>query len=227
MKKFLAFVFIIAMLIQLCTLTSAAKAVNYAPADQAGDSISSTADSISLNASLSYTTSPLTSMEDISAQITLEGKPSDYYIEVACSWDNENWFIKDGSNITIKKDSVSVTQDVSICLLLTGSLYTKVVVYDSKGGTKLGEFTKTGTDTISTGSVKKYDWYKFSEKDSTGMEIDIYMSAVGAALYDSTDPVYAFEKRADETVWHEYVLKNGIWIDTGITYDSNPIEDQF
>jgi hypothetical protein len=176
-----------------------------------------------LSASLEYLSSPLISSTDVNTRVTVAAQPADYYIEVYCSWDNENWFLKNSANITVADGNASNYVDLEYCIFMTGNLYTKVLLYGTNE-TILGEFKKFNSDTVYAGVVEAYDWYKFSNTTDSGQIVEGYISAIGANIAETTETIYAISKSSDEDVWCEYILENGEWTETGVVYDSNPIE---
>lgn len=182
-----------------------------------------------LLAKLIYLTSPLESSKNLTARVIVDGGDIDtsrnYYTEAFCSWDNETWYSKGGKDISIPIGEQNNYVDLEYCIFLNGDLYTKVVIYDSKGGTQLGEFVKSETDHIDVGMIENYDWYKFSESYDSDITVEGYISDIGGYAGEAAETVYAITKRSDEEIWRQYSLNNGEWSATGVTYATDPIEN--
>lgn len=182
--------------------------------------------------SMDYITSPLESSKKLTARVSVDGGSTDvsrqYYAQVFCSWDNETWYSKGGKVITIPQGQQSQYTDIDYSIFLSGDLYSKVVVYEEKYGPALNTFVRHETDSVSVGIVDRYDWYKFSDTDSSGVAIEGYISDIGGYAGETTETIYTITKRSDEDVWRQSALENGVWTTTSagtvITYPTNPIE---
>lgn len=178
-------------------------------------------------ANLEYLTLPIESSKTVNAKISVDGGNKEtlreYYVEAFCSWDNETWYSKGGKILTIPEGEQKRDTDLEYSIFLHGDLYTKVIVYDRKGGTILGEYIKAETDDVGVGFVEKYDWYKFSETLEADITVEGYISDIGGYAGETQDEVYAITKRSDEEVWRQYLLNEEEWVETGIVYSVDPI----
>jgi len=80
------------------------------------------------------------------------------------------------------------------------------------------------TDTAYAGENVNYDWYEFTFTDENGINITGYISGLGSKFEESIEDIYAIAFKDGDTVWREYLLTDGEWAETGVTYESNPFE---
>lgn len=172
-----------------------------------------------LDVSMQYVFSPAPSIQGIASTITINSQitntAKNYYVEVFCSWDDENWYLKGDGTVSVPQGETSNTIDMNYVIYQSGELYSKVIIYDLKGGAKLGEFKKSDTDFVVA-------WYHYTMTDDMGAPIDVYLTLA----VDDQNIAYRIIKLSDDPYWREYAYENGEWTDTGITYESDPFLNQ-
>jgi len=171
-----------------------------------------------VSADLSYLSST-TPSDAITARVTVHNENVNanrsYFVEAYCSWDEETWYYKGGSEVTIPAGATSSDVDLQYSIYQTGNLHSKVIIYNDGGGTRLGESFKSDTDYVAV-------WYHFTIENPENTT-EQYVSSVE----NINDPTYLILKQSDEELWKQYVLERNAWTDTGITYDVEPFTENW
>lgn len=150
------------------------------------------------------------SKEEAIASASVQGsiQNATYYIEIECSWDGIVWYNKGNQTVTASTNFSSAY--FNIPLYESGTLYTRAILYNKKGGTKLAE------SEIMKNPIEV--WNCICVKDLNNVSTTAYLSYAR-----DLETVTAIVKKSDESIWKTYTYQNDTWVKNSKVYYENPV----